>query len=100
MHLHWSRANNIHLESITQHLGQEEAPSPSTARGTDSALEDVRPHLTAWGSAQPQVAHMQAECDFYNHIKKKFRIATVQRAIQLPAFSLILGHRQNMPAMN
>lgn len=33
-------------------------------------------------------------------ILKNFRIATVQRAIQLPAFSLILGHRQNRPAMN
>lgn len=68
LHLHWSRANSTHLESISQHLGQEEAPSPSSARGTDSALEEVRPHLTACGSAQPQAAHMQAECDFYNHI--------------------------------
>lgn len=68
LHLHWSRANSTHLESISQHLGQEEAPSPSSARGTDSALEEVRPHLTAHGSSQPQVAHMQAECDFYNHI--------------------------------
>lgn len=33
-------------------------------------------------------------------ILKNFRIATVQRAIQLPAFSLSLGHRQNMPGMN
>lgn len=33
-------------------------------------------------------------------ILNKFIIATVQRAIQLPAFSLILGHRQNTPGMN
>lgn len=33
-------------------------------------------------------------------ILKNFRIATVQQAAQLPAFSLLLGHRQSTPGMN
>lgn len=76
-------------------------PHLTALPGADHAPREVRPRFaTACGSGELRVAHTQAECDFFIITLKNFRIVTVQRAIQLPAFCLSLGRRKNMPGVN
>lgn len=97
--LHWSKANSIHLDSLSQHLGQGEPLLPALLGAQILLLRksDCTPLLVALQSPKSPIYKQDV---IFIIILKKIRIATVQRAIQLPAFSLILGHRQNTPAMN
>lgn len=96
-----SGADSADLESIRQSLGQDHAPSVSQhSRGQICLPQKSHYILLLLAAVLSPKLPICTQNVIFIIILRNFRIATVQRATQLPVFSLILGHRQNMPGMN
>lgn len=93
------KSYSIHLESITSTWSRRKPLLPALL-GAQILFLRKSDHTSLLVAVHSPKLPICKQNVIFIIILKNFRIVTVQRAIQLPAFSLFLGHRQNTPAMN